>query len=171
MTRRWRELRETLARISSQLDQLDRRTEKMELILMVREPSSAVAAEAYDGLRKQVVNAVTDRNAHLAQLAQLDSALGAGAGAESVARLVSGWVEQASLVRVFDPERHQPDLLFEMVEDLGGRFEVLEPGYVDAVTGRVIRRGRSRRAEVVPGQAEPAAGQLAPPAAAWSEAQ
>jgi hypothetical protein len=146
MTKRWRELRAAVERITAQIDSLDRRTEKMEVILMVREPSTSVAAEAYEGLRKQVVTAVTERMAHLAQLVQLDSALTAGADADSVGKLVRGWVEQASLERVADPEHPQRDLLFELVEDLGGRHEVLEPAYVDAVTGRVIRRGSIRRA-------------------------
>jgi len=146
MTKRWRELRAAVERITGQIDQLDRRTEKMEVILMVREPTTSVAAEAYEGLRKQVVTAVTERMAHLAQLVQLDAALTAGADADSVGKLVRGWVEQASLERVVDAEHPQRDLLFEMVEDLGGRPEVLEPAYVDAVTGRVIRRGSIRRA-------------------------
>ncbi len=147
MTKRWRELRAAVERITGQIDQLDRRTEKMEVILMVREPTTSVAADAYEGLRKQVVTAVTDRMAHLAQLVQLDAALTAGAEADTVGKLARGWVEQASLERIVDPEHPQRDLLFEMVEDLGGRHEVLEPAYVDALTGRVIRRGSIRRAD------------------------
>jgi hypothetical protein len=146
MMKRWRELLEAVGRMSGQLDQLDRRAEKMEVILMVREPSTAVAAEAYDGLRRQVVTAVTERMAHLAQLVQIDAALTAGADAESVGKLVRGFLEQSSLERVTDPDRPERDLFFEMVEDLGGEHEVLEPAYVDAVTGRIIRRGAIRRA-------------------------
>ena len=151
MTKRWRELRAAMERIAGHLDQLDRRAEKMEVILMVREPASGAAAEAYEGLRKQVVASVTERMAHLAQLVQLDSALTAGADAESVGKLVRGFVEQASLERVTNPKHAERDLLFEVVEDLGGRLEVLEPAYVDAVTGRVIRRGSIRRAAVAAG--------------------
>ncbi|WP_300608297.1 hypothetical protein [Trebonia sp.] len=148
MTRRWRELRAAVERITGQIDQLDRRAEKMEVILMVREPTTNVAAEAYEGLRKQVVTAVSERMAHLTQLVQLDAALTAGADADSVGKVVRGWIEQASLQRIVDPDHPQRDLLFEMVEDLGGRYEVLEPAYMDAVTGRVIRRGSIRRADV-----------------------
>ena len=82
MMKRWRELREAVDQIARQLDQLDRRSEKMEVILMVREPTAGVAAEAYDGLRKQVVAAMTERMAHLQQLVQLDAALTAGADAD-----------------------------------------------------------------------------------------
>lgn len=148
MTKRWRELRAAVERITGQIDQLDRRTEKMEVILMVREPTTSVAAEAYEGLRRQVVTAAGDRMAHLAQLVQLDAALIAGADADSVGRLVGSWVEQASLERVVNPEHPKRDLLFETVEDLGGRHEVLEAAYVDTATGRVVRRGSIRRAEI-----------------------
>lgn len=144
--KRWRELREVVDRIAGQLDQLDRRAEKMEVILMVREPAAGVAAEAYDGLRKQVVAAMTERMAHLQQLVQLDAALTAGAGTDVVGKLVRGFADQASLSRVTDAEHPERNMLFELVEDLGGRPEVLEPAYVDTITGRVIRRGSMRHA-------------------------
>lgn len=141
---RWQELREVVDRISGQLDQLDRRAEKMEVILMVREPTVGAAAEAYDGLRKQVIAAVGDRTAHLKQLAQLDAALAAGAGADAAAKLVRDFADQAALERVTNAEHPDRNLLFEIVEDLGGDYEVLEAAYVDAKTGRVIRRGSMR---------------------------
>ena len=41
--------------------QIERRLDKMETVLIIREPSSSVAADAYDGLRKQVVTALQER--------------------------------------------------------------------------------------------------------------
>lgn len=164
MRKRWRQLQATLDRIDQHLDQLERRAEKMETILLVREPATPVAADAYEGLRKQVVSAVTARLAHLAQLVQLDAALAHGADRDHIARTVNGWLEQAALARVTDTTRSDQDLLFELVEDLGGPVEVLEPAYVDLVTGRVIRPGQARRTGA-PGTAEP------PPAAAQDAGQ
>jgi hypothetical protein len=143
-------VRVTLDRLRRSLDLLERRAEKMETILMVREPSSVAAAEAYDGLRKQVVNAVSTRQAHLVQLVQLDAALAAGADADSLRKLVDGWFEQSALVRVTDPDGPHRDALFDLVGDEGGPFEVLEPAYVDTTTGRPIRLGRARRRPPVP---------------------
>jgi len=163
MSKRWHQLQETLGDVAGRLDQLERRAEKMETILMVREPSSTVAADAYEGLRKQVVTAVADRLAHLAQLVQLDAALSRGADAGSLAKVVAGWVEQASLARVTDPGAADGDLLFALVEDLGGPAELVEPAYVDTVTGRVIRQGKIRKASPPP-RAETAAGAAAGPA-------
>jgi hypothetical protein len=139
---------EQLTEISKALDLLDRRVEKIETVTMVREPSSTAAAEAYDGLRKQVVNAVSDRLNHLSQLVQLDVALNAGAGADQLAKLVDAWFEQAALLRVDDPQHPRRDAVFELVADQGGAYEVLEPAYVDTLTSRVIRLGRARRSPV-----------------------
>jgi hypothetical protein len=145
MRTRWGRLQATLDRVGQHLDQLERRAEKMETILMVREPASTAAADAYEGLRKQVVTAVTERLTHLAQLVQLDAALSHGADREQIARTVSGWLEQASIARVAEYGGGDQDLLFELVEDLGGQAEVLVPAYVDIVSGRVIRQGQARR--------------------------
>ena len=144
MRKRWRQLQATLDKVGQHLDQLERRAEKMETILMVREPATSAAADAYEGLRKQVITAVTERLAHLTQLVQFDAALTHGADRDLLSRTVSVWLEQASLARVTDARPGQ-DLLFELVEDLGGPLEVLEPAYVDSVTGRVIRPGQARR--------------------------
>ncbi len=155
MSKRWRRQQETLSQITDLLDRLERRTEKMEVVLMVREPSSTAAADAYEGLRKQVVTAVTERMAHLAQLAQLDAALDHDADPASLARIVRGWVEQASLTRITDPGHPDGGLLFVNVDDRGVRPELLDPAYVDAVTGRVIRQGRIRSHPEPPPEKEP----------------
>lgn len=141
------QLQETLDRVCGLLDQLERRTEKMETILMVREPSSMAAADAYEGLRKQVVSTSTERLTHLAQLVQLNSALSHGTDADTLGRMVRDWTEQASVLEITDPVAPNSDLMFVMVEDLGGPIQVLEPAYVDGVTGRVIRQGKICRTD------------------------
>jgi hypothetical protein len=143
--------------VAELLGGLSRRMERIELILTVKEPSSSAAADAYDGLRKQVVTAVTERLAHLAQLAQLDAALGHGAEGDVLAQMVDAWLQQAALERIDDPRHSRAGVLFELVEDLGGPLRVIESAYCDAVTGRVIRQGRVRR-EAAPA----AAGERAP---------
>jgi hypothetical protein len=140
---------EKLTDISKTLDLLDRRVEKMEIVIMVREPSSTAAADAYDGLRKQVVNAVSERLNHLSQLVQLDVALNHAVDPDQLTKLVNSWFEQAALIRVDDPQHPQRDALFELVADQGGAYEVLQPAYLDTLTGRVIRLGRARRSPVV----------------------
>ena len=145
MRKRWKQVFTTMNDTRDLMDLIERRMETMQTILMVREPSSPVAAEAYDGLRKQVNGAMSERLAHLAQLVQISTALDAGVDGSTMRRMVDGWLEASSLVRLTSASPDDFDRLFELVEDHGGELEVIEPAYVDAVTGRVIRLGRARR--------------------------
>lgn len=138
-------MHEDLQAIATALDHLDRRTEKVETILLVRDPGSSAAAEAYDGLRKQVVSAISDHLARLTQLAQMDYAIRRGADGVVLRSMVDGWIESSGLVRVSSTDEDQADVLYELVEDLGGPLEVLDVAYVESSTGRVIRQGRARR--------------------------
>jgi hypothetical protein len=147
-----REMQANLYEIERALDQIDRRAEKLETILLVRDPGSSAAAEAYDGLRKQLVSAVSDHLARLSQLVQIDRALRLGADVTVIQSMVEGWFESAGLVRASGNDETQADLLYELVEDLGGALEILEAAYVESATGRVIRQGRARR--IAPGFTE-----------------
>ncbi|GIF73794.1 hypothetical protein [Asanoa siamensis] len=134
-----------LAHIDALVDRMDRRMERIETVTLVREPAAAVAADAYEGLRKQIVTAVSARTSHLSQLAQWDVALRRGAGPDDLADLLDRWFEQAGLEKVTDP--HHPDFArcFEFVDDAdSGPVEVLEAAYVDQFTGRAVRLGRAR---------------------------
>jgi hypothetical protein len=155
------QLAAVLDNIRESLDQLDRRVDKMETILIIREPSSVAAGDAYEGLRKQVMAALSERLAHLSQLVQLHAAVAGGADARVLSQLVDAWFEQAALLRVDDPGHPQAHALFEVVEDKGGAPEVLDPAYVDSVTGRVIRPGRIRRLPVEGPHRRGAAGRTA----------
>jgi hypothetical protein len=144
--RRWTALQAALETLQESITTIDHRVEKMEVVLMVREPSSSIAADAYDGLRKQVIGAVSERLHHLAQLVQLDSALTHGADREVLHKMLDDWCEQASLLRITEvTEADLGNRLFELVEDGGGALRVVEPAYVDGINNRVIRPGRARR--------------------------
>jgi len=161
------QLQEALEDLADAFEKMDRRAERMETILMVREPGSTAAADAYDGLRKQVVSAITERLAHLSQLVQFDAAIRNGAGADVLGKMVAGWCESAGLMIVnsADSAPADVDILFELVEDRGGPLEVIEPAYVDTASSRIIRHGRSIRRSPVAPAVPPAAG---PPAEALS---
>ena len=66
-------------------------------------------------------------------------------------------MESSGLTIVDDGSHEQRELLFDVVEDLGGAPEVLEPAYVDAQSSRVIRKGRIRLGSVVAVPAGPPA--------------
>jgi hypothetical protein len=130
------------------LDKLDRSLERIELVTVVREPNTSMSADAYDGLRKQVVAAVSERMAHLRQLAQFDAAVQAGASSKELEALVREWREQSQLEVVEDMTVLDA---FELVgpEAAEGR-QLVRPAYVDGVTGRVIRAGILERVEDSP---------------------
>jgi hypothetical protein len=133
------------------IDKIDRTLEKIEIVTLVREPSTPIAVDAYNGLRKQVVAAAAERSAHLYQLAQFDVALRSGVTPEQLAELVGDWCRQAEMEVVEDATVEEA---FELVGDgdAPGR-SVIQPAYVDARTGRVVRSGVAER--VAP--AEPSA--------------
>lgn len=135
-----------LQRIHDRLEQLDRRMDRIETIVMVREPQTPVAAEAYEGLRKQVVNSASSRMAHLSQLMQWHAAIVQNAAPQDLTEMLGSWFQQAGLQLVTDADLPEPERYFEFIDDrTGGPVEVLEPAYVDGVTGRVVRPGRARR--------------------------
>ena len=137
-------------RLRAMLDTMDRRLEKIEVVTLVREPGTASSADAYNGLRKQVIAAVGERNAHLHQLAQFAAALDSGATADELRALVGEWLEQSSITAVDDPSLEEA---FEVVGPADApQRRVVRPGYVDRMTGRVVRRGVIERLE----EADPA---------------
>jgi hypothetical protein len=154
-TQRWKQLTERVdARLAEQarlLDVLDRRSERAETILMIREPASTVAADAYEGLRRQILAATSERLSHLSQLAQIDAALAHGADSAALRALVAGWFSDCGLTKVTDTRRQDVDLLFDVLgSGTDENLVAVEPAYVDTLSGRVIRRGRARRVTETP---------------------
>lgn len=136
-------LLEQVGRVEQLVDKLDRRVEKIELVTVIREPNSGLAADAYNGLRKQVVAAVTERNVHLHQLAQFDTAVRGEASTDHLGALVGEWLAQAGVQVVSDPQIQEA---FQFVGDAdGAHVRVVRPAYVDSVTGRVIQSGVAER--------------------------
>jgi hypothetical protein len=129
--------------LAAQVDRLGRSTEKMETILLVREPTSPAAAEAYEGLRRQVLVSRTERTAHLNQLVQFDAAMRGGAGGEVLASMVDGWVTAAGLDRCFEPDRSAPER-FVVLADGGGPPQVIDPAYIDSNSSQILRQGTVR---------------------------
>lgn len=166
------DLAEAMDHILALLDRVDRTTEQMQTVLMIREPNSTAAAEAYEGLRKQVIATSTERRQHLVQLAEFETALRNGADGSVLQSLVDGWIDQAGLVRVHKASGDEVDLLFELTEDSGPELKVSAPAYVDSKSRSVVKMGRARK--VAPGaasRARPATNHTEPAAPAAPAAQ
>jgi hypothetical protein len=127
--------------LADALSDIERRLERLDIILMIKDPGAGKSADAYEGLRRQVVASAGERTAHLAHLAEIDAALQRGEGPNELSLLVRDLFDQAGLARVSDPNVREA---FEVVAGEGDDLVVLEPAYVEPATGRLVKQGRAR---------------------------
>lgn len=137
-------------RIYDLQDQMHERLSEINIALIVREPGTARAAEAYEGLRKSVATAARERRQHLAQLVEFVDAIDRGATMETLRQRCEQWCVEAGLERRSDkvPE------WFSVVEGEGPVLEVVEPAWIDATSGQLVKQGTARR---LPGEIAPRA--------------
>jgi hypothetical protein len=142
-----REILEKIAALETQMNQLQHEAEMSRTVLMVKEPDAVRAAEAYEGLRKQVIASSTSRRMHLTQLAQMAVAVSRAATVNDLRGIVAQWLEQAAVVALDEvPEGFRAQDLFESID--GARpasiegMVVIEPAYVDAQNSVILRTGR-----------------------------
>lgn len=120
---------------------MERQLDLIHTALVVRDPGTSISADAYEGLRKQVIAAATARQAHVAQLAEIDVAIHRGASAEDLRALVSQWLDQAGVTRVEDAAVREA---FDSSVPPGLDADVETPAYINTVTGQLVRQGRLR---------------------------
>jgi hypothetical protein len=156
MVFRTRQILEKLAALENQLTHLQHEAEMSRTVLMVKEPDTVRAAEAYEGLRKQVIASNTTRRTHAAQLAHMAVAVSRATTVDDLRGLVAQWLEQAAVVALDHvPEGLRAQDLFESND--GSRpaslegLVIVEPAYVDTQNSVIIRTGRvdQRRTEGV----------------------
>lgn len=150
---------EILQDIQDRIKGLEQQAELIKTVLIVKEPNTVHASEAFEGLRKQVVAAAAERRSHLAQLVAMAVAVSRATSVADLVPQVREWLDQAGIVALIDvPPGSDVSHVFEDLdgEGLAGHIEVVEPAYVDAQTGSVIRLGRARRADPVASSGVPA---------------
>lgn len=155
MTRRADEMNSILQELAERLARLEHEAELFRTVLIVKEPTTVHAANAFDGLRKQVVAAAAERRSHLAQLAAMAIALRRATSLEDLVPQVQEWMSQAGVTELSAvPRGSEPQDLFEDVAGSGlagaAELEVVEPAYVDVNTGAVLRLGRAQRSTPTP---------------------
>lgn len=139
----WREKprrRRRSLRRADRLDQLQDLLLRIDAALVVRDPGNARSAEAYEGLRRQVVAAASDRRKHVVQLSELAGLLHRGTTVEAINSLTEEWLLQANILTITDPTDRAA---FEFVGEGGqGQLAVLvTPAFLDLTTNTLIRRG------------------------------
>jgi hypothetical protein len=122
-------------------EKMHERIRDIDVALIVREPGTARAAEAYEGLRRSVATAARERRQHLAQLAEMTDAIERGATVETLRQRCEQWCVEAGLERRSDavPE------WYSVVEGEGPVLEVIVPAWVDSASGQLVKQGVARR--------------------------
>ena len=138
-----------LVDLQERIKGLEQQAELIKTVLIVKEPNTVQASQAYDGLRKQVVAAASERRSHLAQLVAMSVAVSRATAVSDLVPQVKEWMEQAGVAPLVDvPDGNDASHLFEDIggEGLDGSLEIIEPAYIDLQTGTVLRLGRARLA-------------------------
>jgi hypothetical protein len=122
-------------------EKMHERIRDIDVALIVREPGTARAAEAYEGLRRSVATAARERRQHLAQLAEMTDAIERGATVETLRQRCEQWCAEAGLERRSEavPE------WYAVVEGEGPVLEVIVPAWVDSASGQLVKQGTARR--------------------------
>lgn len=136
-----------LLELQEQIKDLQHQAELIKTVLIVKEPNTVQASQAFEGLRKQVIASATERRSHLAQLVTFAVAVSRATSVDDLKPQVREWIEQSGIQQVTGLiEGKSVDELYEDIsgEGLSGKIQILEPAYVDSQTGATIRLGRAR---------------------------
>lgn len=128
-----------------QLDRIEVLLQRLDSAVVVRDPGSARAAEAFDGLRKSVIQASKSHRVHVAHLVALDESIRSGGTLDLVRLRVAEYLRELGVERLETPEVSEA---FDIVGDSDGDLEVLEAAIIERFDdGRisVLKVGKARR--------------------------
>lgn len=118
---------------------------RIESALVVRDPGSKISADAYDGLRKMLLQSSKNRRIHVSHLLSLSDSLNRNASMQLIKDRVADYMAELGISYWTDTSI--PDL-FDVIEGEGEVVECIEPAVVEKLEdGRIIevRRGIARR--------------------------
>lgn len=121
---------------------------RIESALVVRDPGSKISADAYDGLRKMLLQSSKNRRIHVSHLLSLSDSLNRDASMQLIKDRVNDFMTELGVTYWSDTSLVE---LFDVVEGDGPGLECIEPAVVERLEdGRIVevRRGTARR---VPG--------------------
>ena len=150
---------ELLQDVQERIKGLEREAELFRTVLIVKEPGSVVAAQSFEGLRKQIVAGAAERRSHLTQLVSMQVAVSRATSVDDLLPQVAEWLEQAGIAQLTHvPTGSSVAEVFEDLtgEGLDGTIEIVEPAYVDSQTGALLRLGRAQKAAPAPTPVAPA---------------
>src|SRR5690348_7531315 len=108
------DLASAVQEVLDRLTKLEHQAELIKTVLIVREPDTVHAANAYDGLRKQVIAASGERRSHLAQLVAMAVAVSRAGSVDDLRPQLREWLSQAGVAEVWTlPPGARPQDVFE----------------------------------------------------------
>jgi len=118
-----------LAALTARMEAIEIGLAEIKTAIIVREPATPLAAESFEGLRKQILASVRSTNAHLAQLVEFDRELRAGSQQCDLQLLVDGWLRHAGIERVEGPPTSE---WFDVHGEGAGPPVVQVPAYISS---------------------------------------
>jgi hypothetical protein len=132
-----------LERLEDALESVKVALERIELMFLMKDPSVAAGADAYEGLRRSLILAREDRMARLVDLARIDASLQRSDAEGDPGGILDELLASAGVSRIDGPINHDRfDIFGESVD--GAELVLLEPAYVHTESDAVIRSGRAR---------------------------
>lgn len=138
-----------MSRRARQIDEIAKLLNRIEAALVVQNPGTIYAAEAFDGLRKTLLNAAKSRRAHISHLITLKDSIDRGASVELLGERVNDFLTELGVQFItdvsrtehfiFDCDEHGPECVSPAVIDVGADG-----------TEVTIREGHARRPVAAP---------------------
>ena len=128
-----------------QLTRIELILQKIDTALIVRDPGSARSSEAFDGLRKIMIQAGTSHRAHAAHLLSLSDSLDRGASVDLIRDRVNEYLLELGITRSTDIGNMD---FFEVLPGEGDTLVCEIPAVVQRLSdGRIVlvRPGKARR--------------------------
>lgn len=130
------------------LENIEILLQRLEAAVVVRDLGNAHSADAYDGLRKQIIQSGKNHRIHLAHLISLSDSLQRGADIDLITDRVNDFLSELGVMRMSNTDFLD---LFEVIEGEGSALECIEPAIVEKLDNQTvvpIKLGKARR---VPG--------------------
>ena len=141
---------------SERLRRIEALLERLDSAVVVKDPGSARSADAFEGLRRTIIQNAKSHRVHVAHLIALDESIWSGATIELIRFRVAEYLRELGVERLEDSS--VPEAC-DIVGDGQGEFEVLEPAIIERGEDgnfSILKVGKARRtASVVSFTTEP----------------
>lgn len=133
--------------IRKRLEDIEHLLHRLDTAIVVRDPGSSRSADAFDGLRRQIIQASKNKRSHTAHLVGLAQSIERGGSLELVKDRVDDFLKELGVEFLSDTSF--PDA-FEVVEGEGEGLECIEPAVIERLEDGqavVISLGKARRVQ------------------------